>query len=82
MCKEHYEEALGLFAMIGSNLPDCVEFVGMVCNKGGPQATIVSSVGVDEMVTRCREMLKLAEDLQRQAQMNLLHTGAVPPTAH
>jgi hypothetical protein len=82
MCKEHYEKALGLFAMTGSNLPDCVEFVGLVYDKGGPQAAIVSSVGIDEMVTRCREMLDIAEQLQRQARMNLLHAGDTPPTAH
>lgn len=66
MCKSHYDETLALLGMVGSNLPECVDFVGLVCNKSGPQATIVSSVGIDELVTRCREMLKLAEALQQQ----------------
>lgn len=82
MCKEHYEEALGLFGMLGSNLPDCVEFIGLVCNKGGPQATIVTSVDIDETVKRCRDMLDIAEQLQKQARMNLLHASDTPPTAH
>lgn len=82
MCENHYKETLAMFGLIGSNLPDCVEFVGLVCNKGGPQATLVSSVGIDELVTRCREMLKLAENLQQQMQLAMLHSGPVPPTAH
>lgn len=82
MCKEHFNEALGLFAAIGSNLPDCVEFVGLVRDRDRNKETIISTLTIDETVDRARLMLKLAEDLQRQAQHGVLHAGDTPPTAH
>lgn len=82
MCKEHFEDVLGLVGMVGTNAPSCVELVAMVRDTDRSVQTIVTNVDIETTIERFRAALKAAEAVKAQLDAGVAHFGDASPTAH